>query len=80
METLYRKVAVTDRMPENDTRILVRYKDGKGLDIYYYFDDLHCKDVLLQEVEYWVEEIPNPTAQLKADKAELINALERILN
>ena len=26
-------------------------------------------------VEYWLEEIPDPTAQLKADKVELLEAL-----
>ena len=26
--------------------------------------------------KYWLEEIPDPTAQLKADKAELLEALE----
>ena len=78
METLYRKVAVSERMPPPMTDILIKYRWSDYFEPYHYFDDLHCKDEMLNEVTHWIEEIPDPTAQLKADKAELLEALEKI--
>jgi hypothetical protein len=76
MGTLYRKVAVSERMPPPMTDILVKYIWSDCFQPYHYFDDLHCKDEMLNEVTHWIEEIPDPTTQLQADKAELLEALE----
>ena len=75
MGTLYRKVAVSERMPPPMTDILIKYRWSDYFEPYHYFDDLHCKDEMLNEVTHWIEEIPNPTTQLQADKAELLEAL-----
>ena len=80
MGTLYRKVAVSERMPPPMTDILIKYRWNNYFEPYHYFDDLHCKDEMLNEVTHWIEEIPDPTVQLKADKAELLEMLQRIIN
>ena len=80
METIYRKVAVSERMPPPMTDILIKYRWSNYFEPYHYFDDLHCKDEILNEVTHWIEEILDPTIQLKADKAELLEALERCNN
>ena len=77
MKTLYRKVAVSERLPPPMTDILIKYRWNNYFEPYHYFDDLHCKDEMLNEVTHWIEEIPDPTIQLQADKAELLEALER---
>ena len=80
MKTIYRKVAVSERMPPPMTDILIKYRWSDYFEPYHYFDDLHCKDEFLKDVIFWLEEIPNPTTQLQADKAELFEALERCNN
>ena len=79
MGTVYRKVAVSERLPPPMTDILIKYRWSDYFEPYHYFDDLHCKDEMLNEVTHWIEEIPNPTTQLQADKAELLEALENIV-
>ena len=78
MGTIYRKVAVSERMPPPMTDILIKYRWSDYFEPYHYFDDLHCKDEMLNEVTHWIEEIPYPTTQLQADKAELWEALEKV--
>ena len=78
MGTIYRKVAVSERMPPPMTDILIKYRWNNYFEPYHYFDDLHCKDEMLNEVTHWIEEIPYPTVQLQADKAELLEALEKV--
>ena len=78
MGIIYRKVSVSERMPPPMTDILIKYRWNNYFEPYHYFDDLHCKDEMLNEVTHWIEEIPYPTTQLKADKAELLEALEKI--
>ena len=78
METLYRKVAVSERIPPPMTDILIKYRWSDCFEPYHYFDDLHCKDEMLNEVTHWIEEIPNPTTQLQADKEELLERLKEI--
>ena len=76
MKTIYRKVAVSERIPPPMTDILIKYRWSECFEPYHYFDDLHCKDEMLNEVTHWIEEIPDLTAQLQADKEELLEALE----
>jgi hypothetical protein len=76
MGTLYRKVAVSERMPPPMTDILIKYRWNNYFEPYHYFDDLHCKDEMLNEVTHWIEEIPSPTVQLKSDNEKLLEALD----
>lgn len=76
METIYRKVAVSERMPPPMTDILIKYRWNNYFEPYHYFDDLHCKDEMLNEVTHWIEEIPSPTVQLKSDNEKLLEALD----
>lgn len=78
MGTLYRKVAVSERLPPPMTDVLIKYRWNGYFEPYHYVDDLHCKDEMLNEVTHWIEEIPYPTAQLQSDKAELLEALEKV--
>ena len=71
-KVLYRKVAVSERLPPPMTDVLIKYRWSDYFEPYHYFDDLHCKDEMLNEVTHWIEEIPDHTAQLKSDKAELL--------
>ena len=72
MRTLYRKVAVSERMPPPMTDILIKYRWNGYFEPYHYFDDLHCKDEMLNEVTHWIEEIPDPTAQLQEEIETLV--------
>ena len=85
METLYRKVAVSERLPENkgyfDTDVGNIYflkktwqpsKFTRKAKVNRYHEDY------FEEPEYWIEEIPDPTVQLKSDNEELLEALEKV--
>ena len=65
-------------MPPPMTDILIKYRWNNYFEPYHYFDDLHCEYEMLNEVTHWLEEIPDNTAQLQADKAELLEALKKI--
>ena len=78
MGTLYRKVAVSERMPPPMTDVLIKYRWNGYFEPYHYFDDLHCKDEMLNEVTHWLEEIPDTTTQIQTDKAELLEALKKV--
>ena len=84
METLYRKVAVSERMPDADKRFLAYSEDFSGAfefdmmvydsekEAFFYFpSDVHADDP-----EYWMEEII--TEQLEGDKNKLLNVLQKI--
>ena len=86
METLYRKVAVSERLPENkgyfDTDVGNIYflkktwqpsKFTRKAKVNRYHEDY------FEEPEYWFGEIPDHTTQLNADKSELLEALENSL-
>ena len=72
MGTIYRKVAVSERLPPPMTDILIKYRWSNCFEPYHYFDDLHCKDEMINEVTHWIEEIPDPTSQLNAKSLEEI--------
>ena len=78
METIYRKVAVSERKPiksgtyfSNEEEVYYRESTKKFEHNY----DAHCV-----YPQWWLEEIPDHTAQLQADKAELLEALEKLRN
>lgn len=74
METLYRKVAVSERKPTKSGD----YFTNEGLSFYAstYKGFEHHTDPHRVYPDWWLEPIPDPTAQLKADKEELLEALE----
>ena len=75
MKTLYRKVAVSERLPEKDGEYFCIIRSGKCGN----YDLFNNKfDSLL--ITHWLEEVPDPTTQLQADKAELLEALEKLRN
>ena len=72
METLYRKVAVSERFPENIEMLMTSH--GWSLWNGDQFEDEDDKPI--SYINYWLEEIPDLTAQLKADKEELLEVLK----
>lgn len=75
-KVLYRKVAVSERKPiksgtyfSNEEEVYYRESTKKFEHNY----DAHCV-----YPQWWLEEVPNPTIQLQADKAELLEALENL--
>ena len=82
METLYRKVAVSEKHPKEDGFYYV----FNGLKHSTYYSKLlgfnYCMGQInmSNKITHYLEEIPDPTAQLKADKAELLEALEKANN
>ena len=74
METIYRKVAVSERLPKSKEMLMTSH--GWSLWNGHQFEDEDDKPI--SYINYWLEEIPDTTAQLKADKAELLEALEKI--
>ena len=74
METIYRKVAVSERLPKSKEMLMTSH--GWSLWNGHQFEDEDDKPI--SYINYWLEEIPDPTAQLQADKAELLEALEKV--
>ena len=89
METLYRKVAVSERMPNRGGT----YFSNEGEVFYssYHKEFQHDYDPRKMYPEWWLEEISDfipetieksiqAIAQLQADKAELLEALKKLRN
>ena len=80
MGTIYRKVAVSEKHPKEDGFYYV----FNGLKHSTYYSKLlgfnYCMGQInmSNKITHWLEEVPDPTAQLQADKAELLEALEKI--
>lgn len=86
METLYRKVAVSERLPEFGQRVIALVLEQNDLGLSKFLWNVSYSDITKSfkmdgnevNIEYWLEEITDPTAQLQADKAELLEALEKV--
>ena len=85
METLYRKVVVSERLPEKGeylTDLGIRYLDGyKNWQLSEFSKKKKVNEnheEYFEEPDFWLEEIHDPTAQLQSDKAELLEALENL--
>ena len=80
METLYRKVAVSEKHPKEDGFYYV----FNGLKHSTYYSKLlgfnYCMGQInmSNKITHYLEEIPDNTTQLQADKAELLEALEKV--
>lgn len=76
METIYRKVKFIYRFPKRGGI----YFSDKGL-VFFNDNTKHFENIKLHHREYpewWLEEFPDPTAQLQADKEELVSFLENL--
>ena len=88
METLYKKVAVSERFPQFAQRVIALVLEQNDLGLSKFLWNVSYSDITKSfkmdgntvQIEYWLEEIPDPTAQLQADKAELLEALEKLRN
>lgn len=85
METLYRKVAVSERLPiDGDTVFILNEKDEWQANGYFdrgeWFNDFDNECPCFPT--HWLEEITDNSHQiqkLEADKAELVSYLEHVL-
>ena len=75
METLYRKIAVSERLPKAKEMLMTSH--GWSLWNGHQFEDEDDKPI--SYINYWLEEITDHSAQLQADKAELVSYLEHVL-
>ena len=88
METLYREVAVSERFPQFAQRVIALVLEQNDLGLSKFLWNVSYSDITKSfkmdgntvQIEYWLEPIPDTTAQLKADKAELLEALEKLRN
>lgn len=73
METLYRKVTFEIEQQDNYKTVLI----GKNANFIFNPNTRNGEE--LTDFLSGCEEIPDPTAQLKADKAELLEALKNLI-
>ena len=86
--TLYRKVAVSERFPQFAQRVIALVLEQNDLGLSKFLWNVSYSDITKSfkmdgntvQIEYWLEEIPDNTAQLQTDKAELLEALEKLRN
>ena len=69
METLYRKIAVSERYPEKTGHYFTYSESGVKKIVWFMGGDFAYVKPSYSP-DYWLEEIPDPTAQLQADKEE----------
>ena len=80
METLYRKVAVSEE-PKHNGNYHCIFPEGHIFTIPFLKEyGFHDEFTDCSGITHYLEEIPDPTAQLQADKAELLEALEKLRN
>ena len=79
METLYRKVAISEE-PKHNGNYHCIFPEGQIFTIPFLKEyGFHDEFTDCSGITHYLEEIPDPTAQLKADKAELLEALDNSL-
>lgn len=76
METLYRKVAVSERLPKEEGDYF--FKERGGFDFKLETYRVSKEKFFRNNFNYWLEEIPDPTTQLKSDKEEILVALDAL--
>ena len=80
METIYRKVAVSEE-PKHNGNYHCIFPEGHIFTIPFLKEyGFHEEFTDCSGITHYLEEIPDPTIQLQADKAELLEALERCNN
>ena len=78
METLYRKVAVSERNPDNET---IQYTSRGFLSYNKIFGWITIQNYTTRSPEWWLEEIQDNSHQiekLEADKAELLEFMKEL--
>ena len=80
METIYKKVAISED-PKHNGNYHCIFPEGHIFTIPFLKEyGFHEEFTDCSGITHYLEEIPDPTAQLKADKTELLEALERCNN
>ena len=80
MGTLYRKVAISEE-PKHNGNYHCIFPEGQIFTIPFLKEyGFHEEFTDCSGITHYLEEIPDPTIQLQADKAELLEALERCNN
>ena len=78
METIYRKVAVSEE-PKHNGNYHCIFPEGHIFTIPFLKEyGFHEEFTDCSGITHYLEEIPDPTIQLQADKAELLEALENL--
>ena len=78
METIYRKVAVSEE-PKHSGNYHCIFPEGHIFTIPFLKEyGFHEEFTDCSGITHYLEEIPDPTIQLQADKAELLEALENL--
>ena len=78
METLYRKVAISEE-PKHNGNYHCIFPEGQIFTIPFLKEyGFHEEFTDCSGITHYLEEIPDPTIQLQADKAELLEALENL--
>lgn len=78
MGTLYRKVAISEE-PKHNGNYHCIFPEGQIFTIPFLKEyGFHEEFTDCSGITHYLEEIPDPTAQLKADKAELLESLENL--
>ena len=76
MGTIYRKVAISEE-PKHNGNYHCIFPEGQIFTIPFLKEyGFHDEFTDCSGITHYLEEIPDPTAQLQADKAELLEALE----
>ena len=76
MNTKYKKVAVSERLPEKEGDYLVEMHHLSDLKLYYFLDDLHDSAYMKTNVEYWLEEVTDHEDEMKEMLTEFTEAIE----
>ena len=78
MEILYRKVAVSEE-PKHNGNYHCIFPEGQIFTIPFLKEyGFHEEFTDCSGITHYLEEIPDPTIQLQADKAELLESLEKV--
>lgn len=72
-KTKFTKVAVSERLPKDFSKILINYKGSDDLQMYDYFDNLHEQDFFEENINFWFEESPDREEEMR-------EMLERVFN
>ena len=80
MKTLYRKVAVSERLPEKQSFNFIKYTCGPTDSAFFSIKENKFY-ARRKDIEFWLEEIPDTSRQiekLEAEKKELLDALMQL--
>ena len=78
MGTIYKKVAISEE-PKHNGNYHCIFPEGHIFTIPFLKEyGFHDEFTDCSGITHYLEEIPDPTAQLQADKAELLEALEKV--